>query len=791
MPKHRIAGWVVVACALIALALLPSSCAQVAGLGDLERVDCLDNCDGGGDGTALNEGGITSEGGGDGHVDAGCPTCTGATPVCDTSTNTCVACVANPDCAAGTVCINKMCTPGCAADHASCGADGGDCDVDAGVCRQCIKDADCGGANPRCDVETFQCVPCLTTNDNCALGTRCVKQSVGSYMCALGCRTIADCFVDAGVGPGDGGDAGGGGAIACCNNTCINTSINGFNCGMCGNACGGDGGAATTCCNSTCHDKQSDPDNCGGCGIACSNNHMGTRTCGAGTCNGTCAVGFSDCNGNKQTDGCEIGSATDPNNCGGCGTVCSNNNMATRTCAAGACNGTCVGGTANCNNTKQMNGCNVSTSSDPNNCGGCGTVCSGNNVPVRTCASGACNGTCAAGTTNCDNTKQLNGCNVDTANDPNNCGGCGIVCSANNMGTRTCAGGVCNGTCVAGFSDCDGNKQTNGCEIATATDPNNCGGCGAVCSNSNMATRTCGGGSCNGSCSAGFSDCDANKRTNGCEVATGTDPNNCGGCGTVCSANNMATRTCGGGACNGTCVGGTNNCDGTKQANGCNVNTTNDPNNCGACGTSCSNNNMATRTCGGSVCNGTCSGGFGDCNSNLQTDGCELATTTALNCTGCGLACNTTTNSARNCTGTTCTYTCNAGRADCNSATAPDLDGCECAHPTCGGNGCASSSTCPSMTHLNGAGQSFYDCTASGTFNNAQAHEACTAYAISQGHDSTFCVDFGACPPNGGPTVCYSVSNTCTNFCWGYTAGKNAGWLENCSCPDAQIGSWN
>jgi hypothetical protein len=32
---------------------------------------------------------------------------------------------------------------------------------------------------------------------------------------------------------------------------------------------------------------------------------MATRTCGSGVCDGTCAVGFLDLNGNKQSDGCE------------------------------------------------------------------------------------------------------------------------------------------------------------------------------------------------------------------------------------------------------------------------------------------------------------------------------------------------------------------------------------------------------------------------------------------------------------------------------------------------------
>jgi hypothetical protein len=39
--------------------------------------------------------------------------------------------------------------------------------------------------------------------------------------------------------------------------------------------------------------------------------------------------------------------------------------------------------------------------------------------------------------------------------------------------------GACSGACQAGFSDCDGNKQSNGCETNPLTDPRHCGGCDA------------------------------------------------------------------------------------------------------------------------------------------------------------------------------------------------------------------------------------------------------------------------------------------------------------------------
>jgi hypothetical protein len=69
---------------------------------------------------------------------------------------------------------------------------------------------------------------------------------------------------------------------------------------------------------------------------------------------------------------------------------------------------------------------------------------------------------------------------ADTSTDVNNCGACGTVCGSANTSSVSCTGGSCQLTCNAGFADCDGDPS-NGCETDTATDPNNCGACGTVC----------------------------------------------------------------------------------------------------------------------------------------------------------------------------------------------------------------------------------------------------------------------------------------------------------------------
>jgi len=192
-----------------------------------------------------------------------------------------------------------------------------------------------------------------------------------------------------------------------------------------------------------------------------------------------------------------------------------------------------------------------------------------------------------------------------------------------------------------------------------------------------------------------------------------------------------------------------------------------------------------------------CVGGTCECNETLcGGNTCTLLTSTS-DCSACGDVCTTTNASAATCNGTTCSYTCNAGSSDCNAGTHPDTDGCECATP-----GCCTGGTCE-KTHADGLGQSYYDCNPLDTYTEAQAYEACAAYATTVGGTSANCADAWTCE-GGGDSICYgnTAGTTCTTFCWVVTGGVSysppagsktpgAGSVTSCANCLASSGTWN
>jgi hypothetical protein len=181
------------------------------------------------------------------------------------------------------------------------------------------------------------------------------------------------------------------------------------------------------------------------------------------------------------------------------------------------------------------------TQTDPANCGSCGNVCSSNNG-TASCTAGTCQIACNSGYLNCDNVAS-NGCEKNIANDPQNCGGCGVACFTPNA-TPACSGGTCTiGSCNSGFANCNG-VSNDGCEKNLNTDVQNCGNCNLVCFTPN-ASPACINGQCAvGSCNTNYLNCNG-QTADGCEINKMTNNQNCGSCGHACAGN----QTCVAGVC--------------------------------------------------------------------------------------------------------------------------------------------------------------------------------------------------------------------------------------------------
>lgn len=223
-----------------------------------------------------------------------------------------------------------------------------------------------------------------------------------------------------------------------------------------------------------------------------------------------CKAGFTDCNGTC------VSTASDPKNCGKCGTTCTDGGV----CSQGACATTCGGGTTKCGSS-----C-VNIQTDPQNCGKCATACAGNDF----CDGGACIPSCTSAQMLCDD-GGLFCASVQTDNA--NCGNCGVACT----NSWTCQQAKCLPSCTTGqtLCDIDGGTQGDGGPFCTDTkvDPKNCGQCDKACT----STQYCDAGGCVN-----------NPIPSTCKSVNGIlwcyHANNCGEpCNTVCSAVGKSANT--------------------------------------------------------------------------------------------------------------------------------------------------------------------------------------------------------------------------------------------------------
>ncbi len=167
----------------------------------------------------------------------------------------------------------------------------------------------------------------------------------------------------------------------------------------------------------------------------------------------------------------------------------------------------------------------IDVANDPNNCGQCGVTC---DAEFGVCANARCG--CLGGVMEACGAERR--C-VDTRYDANNCGQCGFACSAG----AECVMGQC--VCREGLTSCGGTC------VDTDSDPRHCGSCGTTCDG-----ERCRGGSCTGDllCGLGYTDC--GDVPGGTACISNQDDNNplhCRNfanalCGDVCAADEVCRK---------------------------------------------------------------------------------------------------------------------------------------------------------------------------------------------------------------------------------------------------------
>lgn len=321
-------------------------------------------------------------------------------------------------------------------------------------------------------------------------------------------------------------------------------------------------------------------------------------------CVGTeCPYPYATCPAGAGTFGYKCGAnlLTDSNNCGKCGSVCPSNgafgdlNMTTQ-CIGGQCRRLCSSNSntdfVDCNG-QVDDGCEVDLRSDLDNCGACGRKCP---EGTAACINGDCG--CPSGLTLCGCTGACSIVNcVDLAVNSSHCGACGNRCTTPadaaapppNM-VYGCVDGECGQfRCSGKWADCNGEIEEDGCEVDTGTDPNNCGGCGNKCAPGEVCYVDYWSGPRCG-CAEGETLCPSGSASSFVCVDLQVDAKNCGVCGNVCPGNTRSDlhmfQACRQGFCDYECTEGWGDCDGVLS-NGCETNLLVNTGHCGACGNRC------------------------------------------------------------------------------------------------------------------------------------------------------------------------------------------------------------
>ncbi len=160
------------------------------------------------------------------------------------------------------------------------------------------------------------------------------------------------------------------------------------------------------------------------CTGTCPVHAASSGTCDGGFCAYTCYAGFLDCDGNVD-NGCEADGTTSASHCGTCDNACPSAANAAAQCIKSTCALTCDPGWSDC--VPGSDGCETATDTSPDHCGDCTTVCASGPHSKPACQGGTCGLLCQVGYSDCNN-DPTDGCETNTASDPNHCGACGLSC---------------------------------------------------------------------------------------------------------------------------------------------------------------------------------------------------------------------------------------------------------------------------------------------------------------------------------------------------------------------------
>ncbi|HKY41172.1 MAG TPA: kelch repeat-containing protein [Polyangiaceae bacterium] len=429
----------------------------------------------------------------------------------------------------------------------------------------------------------------------------------------------------------------------------------------------------------------------------------------------------ADCSPEECCNGQCVNLELNPQHCSECNKGCPGT-----TCDNASCTNTCAQGFLDCNH-NVVDGCEINPAIDPQNCGNCEVDCGFQ----FECQAGYC--VCPDGTADCDGNKD-NGCETDTTSDSSSCGGCGKACGAN----QACANRICG--CEVGFDDCNG-LPDDGCE-ADLTANGTCGSCDLDCGPYSACVRE---GQCD--CVPTHLECD--DQIAGCETPI-TDPTHCGDCDISCPAQSPV--------CDGvTCVDG---CNGLTRCGDSCVDVLVDPANCGDCGETVGLNQICEDG------QPACVGGYDDCDADPTS--CETNTQTDVeNCGACGDPCKSGA-------------VCSAGMCNCAPSTPNDC-GASC-EQCCDATQCSDGDLCTVNTCSSGVCSFGAKCEAGGNCcSGTGCFECCSDGDCAAGKmcSSNQCVNLVCTPPQVVCNLACVNPETDANNCG--ACGNHCGPGRTCS----------